>query len=307
MYNKQDEELDKEIEALENQIFNTPGEESGEEIAEEVSKVEEKEVVVNTVAVDYEKRFNNYKASTDVTIRDLRADLANQKIRYANLQKNLIDLTSQLREAKGSSSSNIFTEDEVDILGESAANALDKGVKAMLDSKIKPLEEELERNRKESADRSIREAQEVIKGRYTDFLSKLGKLVPDYETINVSPGFLQYMKDVDTPSGMPRSKVFEKAEEALDVWRVASFFTDYSKTIKIESLEDAVNPTGSAGSPSSTSKIGEGKDSTVVTSAFIDKFYEDYSKGKYKTKKGREEAARIEAIIDKAVFSGNVK
>lgn len=59
----------------------------------------------------------------------------------------------------------------------------------------------------------------------TLFLSSLAKAVPDYASINVSPGFLKYMKEADEYSGAPREYLFKKAEESLDVGRIASFFS----------------------------------------------------------------------------------
>lgn len=303
-------DLDQEIEALENEIFGTPGEEPIEENQEQNSPNKVKEPVVAEGPTEAEvKRFNNYKASTDITIRDLRSDLVSSKNKYANLQKGYNDLHQRLAALESTSSSKkMFSEEEIDILGEPAANALDKGVRDILDAKMKPLQEELARSRQDTADRELRDAQQMIKKDYDSFLTNLGKAVPDYATLNVSEGFLQYMKEADEYSGVLREHLFKKAEEALDVGRIASFFIDYKKSHAIplsntEILENAVTPTGKAGSPNET---GEERD-VVITYKYIDKFYDDYTRGKYKTKKGRDEAAKIEAMIDRAVLSGNVR
>lgn len=312
-----DVDLDQEIEALEKELFGTPGEESTEddlnlesletevkeEVVVEAPKVEEK----SQVEAELQKRFNNYKASTDITIRDLRADLATSKMKYATLQKSYSELSQKVSELETKSSKKIFSEEEVDILGEPAANALDKGVRDILEAKLKPLQEELARSKKEAAEREMREAQQLIKQDYDTFITKLGRVVPDYEEINVSPGFLKFMKEPDEYSGVTREHLFMKAEQSLDVGRIASFLNDYKKTIApvngTKILEESITPTGK---PGLTSDPGGSKD-PVITYAFIDKYYDDFNRGKYKTKAGREKALKIEAMIDRAVLSGNVK
>jgi len=308
------QDLDKEIEDLENEIFGTPEEPTEDTIIEEPSEPIVEAPKVSDDSNTEAKRFNNYKASTDITIRDLRSDLANSKLKYANLQKEYSNILQRLTalESSANNSKKIFSEEEIDILGEPAANALDKGVRDILDAKMKPLQEELERTRRDNAEREAREANRIIKSNYDTFISNLAKVVPKYEEINVSPGFLKYMKEPDEYSGVPREYLFKKAEESLDVGRIASFFIDYSKSIappksNEEILSEAVTPTGSQGSTNTTHNNSNDSDSIIIDHKFIDKFYDDFSRGKYKSKKGREEARRIEDMIDKAVLSGRVQ
>ena len=68
-------------------------------------------------------------------------------------------------------------------------------------------------------------------------------------------------------------------------------------------LNSNVSPTGSS-TPATSGKVDV---PPVITRKFIDTFYDDLVRGKYKTKSGREEANRIEAIIEQAVMSGRVR
>lgn len=314
-----DVDLDQEIEALERELFGTPGEDPIEETldleppelnepTEVIVKEEVKEEVKGPTVDEVQKRFNNYKASTDITIRDLRSDLAASKMKYATLQKSYSELSQRLVKLEATDSKKIFSEEEIDILGEPAANALDKGVRDILEAKLRPLQEEVAKAKQAEAERELREAQQLIKRDYDDFIVKLARAVPDYESLNVSPGFLQYMKEADEFSGVPREHLFMKAEQALDVGRIVSFFNDYKKTIKTPDdntsiLESAVTPTGK---PGITTDPGDSKE-PVITYAFIDQYYDDFNRGKYKSKAGREKALKIEAMIDRAVLSGNVR
>lgn len=307
-------ELDREIEELEAQIFGTPGQESTEESNEEAEVTTEEvqstvaEVITLTESEELklaQKRFNNYKASTDLTIRDLRQELANTKTRLGNLQ---IEYSKLLEKATANTpATSIFSEEDVEILGEPAVNALNKGVNDILEKKIKPLQDEVNKSRKELADREVKDAQSMAMESYNKFITKLGEVVPDFQEVNVSKGFLEYMDEPDEMSGYPRKHLFTRAEQALDVERIASFFTNYKKKLgptRSDVLESAITPTGVQGSGPATSKE---KETLVVTRGFIDKFYDDYNRGKYRSKDGQKEAARLERIIEKAVLSGQVR
>ena len=306
-------ELDREIEELEAQIFGTPGQEPTEVSDDDVTEVIASEPVVETIVQpvvevednQWEKRFKNYKASTDLTIRDLRTELASTKTKYGNLQIEYSNLMNKINSETPTAS--IFSEEDIEILGEPAVNALNKGVNDILEKKIKPLQEEVNKSRKELADREIKDAQSLAMESYNKFLTKLGEIVPDFQEVNVSKGFLAYMDEPDELSGYPRKHLFTKAEQALDVERIASFFTNYKKKIgpsKVDVLESAITPTGVQGSNPVASKD---KETLVVTRGFIDKFYDDYNRGKYRSKEGQKEAAKIERMIDKAVLSGQVR
>jgi hypothetical protein len=299
------QDLDKEIEELERQMFSSQGEPESTEQPIQTESVNVEETQAPTQD-QWEKRFKNYKASTDLTIRDLRSDLANSKTKYANLQKEYADLVKKLQDVP-TKNEDIFTEEEIEILGEPAVNALNKGVKEIIDKKVKPLEEEVQRSRRDLADREAKEAQQLALTNYNKFLKKLGEKVPDYEAINTSDGFLKYMSDVDEDSGYPRSHLFRKAEEALDVKRIAEFFSDYKRLLpksKGEVLDSAITPQGTRGVEAPT---GKEKEPQVISRGFIDKFYEDFNRGKFRGKEGRAEAERIEQIIERAVMEGRVR
>lgn len=304
-YNVSD--LEKEIEALENEVFGTPEEESTEEVKAE-SVIQE---TTTQPQEDYfqkwkesEKRFNNYKGSTDLTIRDLRSDLASAKGKYANLQLSLSDALKRITELESKSASSVFTDEDKDILGESAVDSISKGVDKMLESKLKPLQDEVDRSRKALAEKELQEAKNLARTSYDKFISRLEKAVPDFEDVNVSPGFISYMKGIDELSGYPREYLFKKAEEALDVSRIAGFFKEFKDMTqeKKNPLEAAITPTGTSSSSAPTKSDNE----TQITRKFIEDFYNEFSRGKFKGKKGREEAARIEDMIDRAVMSGQV-
>lgn len=302
-----DKDLEKEIEEMEKEFFNTPtNEEPIEEQPEVTTKPLEAPIIQEPQVDPWEKRFKNYKASTDLTIRDLRSELASFKHKYANLQDSYSEMLKKIQESPTNTSS-IFSEEEIEVLGEPAVNAINKGVNELLEKKVKPLQEEVLKNRKELAERERKEAQSIAQSNYERFLSKLVSKVPDAEKINVEPGFLEYMEGVDEDSGYQRKYLFRQAEQALDVSRIASFFKEYkSLTSKNEEvLQKAITPSGVKGGESSVTQ--REKADPIITKAFIDKFYNDYQRGKYRGKEGMAEADRIERMIDAAVMEGRVE
>lgn len=303
-----DKDLEKEIEEMEKEFFNTSDNQEPAEKLEQEIKLEPKPepVIIEQQPDPWEKRFKNYKASTDLTIRDLRAELASFKHKYANLQDAYSELLKKNQELPTNTSS-IFSEEEIEVLGEPAVNAINKGVTELLDKKVKPLQEEVLKNRKELAERERKEAQLIAQASYEKFLGKIIAKVPDAEKVNVEPGFLEYMEGVDEDSGYQRKYLFRQAEQALDVSRIVSFFNEYkSLTSKNEEvLQKAITPSGVKGGE--TSLTHKEKADPIITRAFIDKFYNDFQRGKYRGKEGAAEAARIERLIDTAVMEGRVE
>lgn len=59
------------------------------------------------------------------------------------------------------------------------------------------------------------------------FLTELSRRVPNYESINVDQGFLNWLGEVDPVYGVPRQTALDQAAQAMDVNRVAAVFQAY--------------------------------------------------------------------------------
>lgn len=136
------------------------------------------------------------------------------------------------------------------------------------------------------------------------FFNKLAAAVPDWEQINSSDVFLQWLADVDPVYGQPRQAALTAAQSNLDVARVAAVFNAFKgtqpKTSKAQdALAKQVSPkTAASVAPTPTEK-------TVVTQAQIQAFYKDVATGKYR---GRDaEVAQFEAVINEAIAEGRVR
>lgn len=299
-------DLDAEIAEME-KTLSTPTEEPTEstEVEEPKLETESTDKVIAQLRKELaasNKRFNNYKPRTDITIRDLRNELLNLRSEITNLQAENAKLKADSTPIKNVGS--YFSEEEREILGETTVEALDRSVKDIVDSKVAPLQKQLELERKEKLELiKARKANAANEAR-ENFANQLRAVVPDFEDIIGNKDFrLRWIKEVDPMSGITREQLFTRAESDGDISRVASFFKDYKKETKsgAETLEEHVTPAGVSGDTSAVSNTSSSE--FDINERFIDKFYDDLTKGsnKYKGKKGQELARRTEAAIDQWV------
>ena len=73
------------------------------------------------------------------------------------------------------------------------------------------------------------------------YLSRLKELVPDYETINVDQGFLNWLGEMDPMAGVPRQAFLNTAFEARDPDRTAKLFSAYKEQAGITHRDDIKN------------------------------------------------------------------
>jgi hypothetical protein len=308
-------ELDKEIEELEN-LINAPQEEPIDEKVEQptVSKEEPTPQVIAETSPDLQKdlenankRFNNYKGSTDKKLFELRTKVKELESLISSLRSENAKLKKSLEVTEDKSITSYLSQEDQEILGESAVQALDRSIKEMVNQQVNPLKSQLDTEAERRKDLELQRAQDLEIQKQQRLISQLTSIVPDFQRIVEMDDFrLRYMKEPDEYSGIIRERLFNAAEEDGDVGRVASFFKDYLHSIKAKEdvLEQSITPTGIQGSADVRSNTEE----IQITSRFIDEFYNDVTKGhpKYKGKEGRALAQKIEAQIDRAVMEGTV-
>lgn len=135
------------------------------------------------------------------------------------------------------------------------------------------------------------------------FFDRLGKLVPDWETINADQRFLAWLAEVDPVYGVPRQAALENARNKLDASRAAAVFNTFTgprqQAPKADPLDKQVSPKGAAGAAPTPSQ------KKMVASTEITKFYDDVRRGVYR---GREQqAAQLEAEFNLALQEGRVR
>lgn len=136
------------------------------------------------------------------------------------------------------------------------------------------------------------------------FFNKLAALVPDWEQVNASEGFLTWLADADPVYGRPRQEALNAAQQNMDVARVSTIFNAFKATLPKanqaqNTLAKQVSPkTAASAPPAPTEK-------PTLTQTQIQAFYKELALGKYR---GREsEAANLEAMINEAIADGRVR
>lgn len=323
------EEMEKDIEEME-KVFSNPEEENEsatetenetEELTEVETTEEEQESIpeettdtieeqkTKKTREDWKKRFTKYKAATDATIHQLRVDYAAALEQNNGMFRRVQELVEEVRTLRDQISANedIFSDEEKDVLGVDAINAIQKANKTLLEKQVKPLQEELrKRDLDVQKERELRAAQERERA-YADFKAMLAANVTgDLEAINLDPKFAEWLNTTEPGTGVPRIISFRKAESVGDVMRVAGFFNEYEarKSSGNNLLEKKVTPTGK-GTTATTHNKDTTKQNRIWTTSQIDAFMDDQIRGAFKGKESLEK--EIEAEIKAAISSGRVR
>ena len=316
---------------LEKEYFGTTSEPSSKEdlSKSEDKNVDDKETVDKTIVTEvttdplsehkpdqdikdlqdentWEKRFKNYKASTDKTIANLRKDNVDLIGRMKTSNDRISELMKELSALKTNTKDpieDIVTQQDIDNLGPEAIDFLKRASKKATETAVSPLHQELEKLKAKELVDLEKSSKERRAAAYDTFSKQLAKLVPDYKEIDVDKGFEEFMLANDPTTGDQRLKSFRIAEEYLDPFRVADYFNDYKASIqhksKKEILEDKITPSGKA---SGTIPNNAKKDTFTVTE--VNKFFDDIARGVYKNK--RKDAEEIEARITQAYIDGKI-
>ena len=257
--------------------------------------------------VSWKQRFTNYKASTDKTISSLRKENSELVRRLMDLETKFDDLASKHASALSKSSDpldGVITTEDIDTVGEEAVDIIRKVTKRVAESEAHPLKEELARLKAEKMAADKKAQEDRKRNAYNGFLVDLGRIVPDFNAINVDSRFVEFMNSYDEITGEKRVDAFRRAEDYLDADRVADFFLEFKRTVprsKREVLEENITPTVTSGSTVNTS--GKQKVETF-TAGQVEKFFNDVARGAYKNR--LKEADEMEARITKAYISGNI-
>lgn len=303
---KHTEDLDKEIEELEKAMTGettveeptTPTEEAPVDPPATAGLSEPKKKYTN-----WKKRYTELRGHHDSLVYDLRSELANVKEHGVNLSADNMSLSDKLKDLSSKAvkeDTSYFTDEERDVLGEDAINALTKATRKMTDQAINPLQEQLDKERSLRIEMEKKDAVAAKAAAVKTFLSRLGALVPDYAEVDIDPAFGVWMEEQDAVSGYARKQLFKRAEANGDVERVAGFFKQFKQ--KEDPLAEHVTPTGTQAS-TQTQPISE--DSKVISRAYVDDFYRKATRGEFKNNMSA--FHKEEALIDKAAMEGRIK
>jgi hypothetical protein len=255
---------------------------------------------------DLENRYTKLRQSSDHYKFETRQQIA-------GLQDNLVQandraelLTSKLMEFQSASEkqnvASAFSQEDIDVLGESTVNSFQNAIHTAVDSATKPMQSELLLMKKAERDRLKAQAATNRSQAYQSFEQRLQMLVPDYPVINTNPAFIKWLNEQSPYSGAPRMTFLHQAEASGDVERAAQFFIEFRNILEApqQRLEQSIVPTGMGGGGAApATHIPQPAGKKIFTMQFINQFYDDDIAGKYKGKEALRD--QIDAEIDEAL------
>jgi hypothetical protein len=304
------EEQDAEAERLHREAYPDLYEEDGEKKVEE-SKPEEVEVVdepteeaekkVDEVE-DWKQKYFVLKGKYDAEVPRLVRELGELKDSVKEIQSQQI---TKKREDKEEVSDDLLTDPAIKYLYDEYPDVYNALV-AFTKKTGKGIDPSVE-------ERISRVEQSTVKTVEERFINDLDKLVPDWESINQDPRFVEWLNEEEPLTGYTRFQLATHAQESLNGKRVAAFYNGFKKHAGIES-STVTEETPVAGkkdmskfvapTTSRSSKVATQSQDNTVTREFINKFYKDSASGRYE---GRtDEADKIEAKINKALVEGRI-
>lgn len=149
-------------------------------------------------------------------------------------------------------------------------------------------------------------AQQSARTAEEQFFDELTRVVPDWEQVNDSAGFIEWLAVADPMSAVTKQVYLNDARQKLDVRRVASIFNAYKQASGIAepvstSRRQSVAAQATVAPRRNSSDVPTGKDK-IVTSLDLRKLYDDKRRGLYN---GRDaEFRQLESELVAAINQG---
>lgn len=261
---------------------------------------------------DYKAMYHTLKGKYDAEVPRLHSTMN-------ALQKRLVDLENTLAQS-GSTDPRVgkkeeasdeyeITDEEREAFGDDLLAVVQKQTQRLMIDREKDYLRQIEELKSQVG--QVGQKMQVFDTK--SFYDELAKQVPDFKEINVDPGFLRWLDEVDPYSGERKLDLLRRAGDQYDVARASSFFNVYksltgrggsnARTVpKQNPLEKHISPNKGA----SAEPVGKsGKSKGEFTRDEVAKFYSDVVEGKYK---GRDsERRQIENDIISAGKEGRIR
>jgi hypothetical protein len=255
-----------------------------------------------------DRRFRNLKTSYDGKLFDLRNQVATLLTTNQSLEERISGLLKQVSAATANKDiyEGVFTEEDVDVLGEDAINLIKKANARAIEAATAPLKEQVDAARTQAISVKKNEADLQRKEAYNGFLNGLKSLVPDFDTLNVDEGFKKYMDGVEPGASKARKDELGDAAKLGNARWAASFFDNYRalRAAPQQKLEEMVTPKRNNASTVETKDTRK----KVYSIDQFNNFYDKLTRGGFNhSKEEREKGERIRRMYDKAYAEGRIR
>ena len=269
-------------------------------------------------ADDWQHKFQTLQGKYNAEVPQLRDQIANLTQQIEGLRTAPPPATPTPAPAAPAPASKLITPEDTETYGDDLIDLMRRVVRETDAGEKAKLQDEIAELRRQMAAQATQV--ETVRGSVTDdrrakYFTDLAKDVPDYETIDASQPFKDWLVQTDEFSGMVRNDILQKAYADFDVGRTAKVFNQYTaQATPAPAPVPAPPPVDPQAELAEQVSPGQGRATTVITPddgkkvwtvAEMDTFYKDYARGDYRGRK--DEAQRIEADIDKALAEGRVR
>lgn len=252
-----------------------------------------------------EHKYNVLKGKEYAEVPRLQAENKALRDEVVNLKKVVDDLkVTKTQETDSKSSMDLdkaysSLKDELGVAAVEAIKQIVEGRKHPT-TDLSPLQEKL--TNYESKISKL----EAVQFRSTEdtFVEKLTALAPDWEKINSSVEWLRWLSNRVPNSRMTYQQALDEAHREFDHKVVAEIFNTFKNSQKKidkkgagQAIEDWIEP-----GPAKPNNPDKDANKKTYTQREVDKYYEDYRRGRIAEKKW----AEIEAELDRARYEGRV-
>ena len=251
-------------------------------------------------------KYHTLKGMYDAEVPRLHSDLREMKAQINQLIAEKAEMEVR-KTAEVPKAASLITDEDKEAFGPDLIDLIERAT----DSKVASLrdrEAQLMSEIKELKGQLGNVTERQVVSEKDRFLSSLAQQVPDWETLNIDPGFLSWLQEVDPVYGIPKQVALSNAYEGGDVARVATIFNSYKGTLAPrapkaktgqQELQCQVAPTRTrSGTPPTNSESDQ-----YFTNQDIEQFYTDWRRGVYDDA----EAAIMEKQIHAAAAEGRIR
>jgi regulator of replication initiation timing len=251
-------------------------------------------------------KYHTLKGMYDAEVPRLHSDMREMKAQLQQLVAENATL-KEVKHAEVPKAASLITDEDKEAFGPDLIDLIERAT----DSKVASLREresQLMSEIKELKGQLGNVAERQGVSEKDRFLAGLSQQVPDWESLNVNSGFLEWLQEVDPVYGIPKNIALTNAYENGDVARVATIFKAYKSTLapvapaakgNQQELQRQVAPTRTrSGTPPDSSASEQ-----YFTHQDIEQFYTDWRRGLYDDA----EAVSMEKQIHAAAAEGRIR
>lgn len=254
----------------------------------------------------WEQRYRGLQGKYDAEVPRLHSQLREMNAQLQQLIADNAVLKAQKTAEPPAPAKTLITEQDKEAFGSDLIDLIDRATEQKI-AGYREAEAQLKAEIAELKGKLGNVSERQVVSDKDRFMMQLGQLVSDWEAINVDPGFLTWLSEVDPVYGLPRQAALNNAYEAFDAQRTANIFKQYKALTapaqpaqNKPNLQSQVAPTRSRTSPAPATNSAEKR---TYTQGEITQFYEEWRRGYL----DNDEAVRMEKEIHAAIAEGRIR